>query len=471
VFCIFIFGEIMPTAFFTGPGQLLMAGRCHNIVKWMMWLLYPVTYPISSFLDYIFAHGEHDSTVSRAELGALIALQAADHVSVLDAAAAEAAGSAASSSSGAMGPVQSYGYGSMGEKTPLKTPARAPQLSPVTGSLKQSEVGIMTRILQLAGTTLQDALIPTSKVYSLCCSTRLDKRALAAIAHTGYSRIPVYFEHNRRFVGYILAKSLLDVDPAQALPVSSLPLRQPLVVSPDTSLLSVLDLFKAGRCHIAFVSRSPDAVVRYIQARLQVEQYLDQQSHGIAATAATTAAASATRLRDGCVFSPANINVNAGSSSGDVEVNNAGADGAPSAADVALARELGLAVGGSAQDVALALAEAETQGVITLQDVLQRVFRGHDLHESVMQSGSKYSRAQTPVRGQHSAVHNLSYSAASPNTSAYNSASSSAHKSGDSYQFATGGGDAFNREDNDGQSTGHMRFADDDACLDSLLAK
>jgi len=407
-----------------------MAGRCHNIVKWMMWLLYPITYPISSFLDHLFSHGQHNSSISRAELGAIIAMQAADHVSVLDTmdngnSSDPLGNSAVATDRTPVGPA----YGSMdAAKTPGKTPARAPILSPVTENLKQSEVGIMSSILQLAGTSLREALIPVDGVYCLCGSTRLDRRFLLAIARTGYSRVPVYFEHRRRFVGYILTKSLLEVDPTQCLPVSALPLRQPLIVSPEVSLLSILDMFRTGKCNIAFVCNAPDVAVRYIQHKLQVESYLDQVAQS---TTDVLRSSTAARQRDGCILSPANMDINR-----DIRDRTEDQEGRgdPSVADndmdIELARELnllpasggGVAVSGV---VASALGDMEIIGIITLQDVLQKIFRGHDLYDTVL-SGSKYTRFHTPMRG---TVNNLSYSAASVGPSATSSAFNSAHNS------------------------------------------
>lgn len=472
VFCIFIFGEIFPTAFFTGPGQLLMAGRCHNIVKWMMWLLYPLTYPISSALDYLFSHDEHDSTISRAELSAMIALQSADHVSVLqtegDTAIDIGTDTDIDAAARVHGNINTDQYGGVGvtlnERTPLKTPqvghghthshahahGRAPLMSPVTNNLKQTEVRIMTSILQLAGTTLRHALIPTAHtgtdsgapatVFSLCGSTKLDRRTLLAISRTGYSRVPIYFEHRRRFVGYILTKSLLEVDPADCLPVASLPLRQPLVISPDVSLLHLLDLFKTGRCNIAFISNSPDLTVKYIQHKLQVESYLDQQcarsnsqSYSRAETEALGGPSSENRQHENSILSPVkhfSHNNTCVDSVDDTSLLDS--HGKLSASDIVLARELNLLSGAETEtaitNAAAALKSMEIVGIITLQDVLQKIFGGHHLHDSdSLQSGNKYTRVHTPVR---STVHHLSFSDDSINvsSSAFNSTNNSAVK-------------------------------------------
>lgn len=255
VFSIFVFGEILPTALFTGPDQLVIAGHFHGVVIWMMWLLYPLTYPIGLLLDWMFQHEAEDgAVVTHAEMEAVIDMKAGE---ILPA---------------------HYGGTDARESTPRLPP------SPGTGAnandpLSQAEVEVVSGLLQLAGAPLGAVLIPNSMVYCLAASTRLDRRTQLAIARTGFSRIPVYFEHSRRFVGYILTRSLLEADPALAPAVATLPLRQPLIVPPDMSLLGLLDLFKRGRCHLAFVSRNPDATRTYLQHKLRVEAYLDQQQH------------------------------------------------------------------------------------------------------------------------------------------------------------------------------------------------
>ena len=39
--------------------------------------------------------------------------------------------------------------------------------------------------------------------------------------------------------------------------MNTLSIREPLVIRPDNSLLTVLDLFKKAKCHVAFISRNP----------------------------------------------------------------------------------------------------------------------------------------------------------------------------------------------------------------------
>lgn len=72
---ILFFGEILPSAFFTGPGQLAMAAKMAPLVSSLMIIFWPIAYPISKALDKVFGDEESSSYMSRDELHALMTLQ------------------------------------------------------------------------------------------------------------------------------------------------------------------------------------------------------------------------------------------------------------------------------------------------------------------------------------------------------------------------------------------------------------
>eukprot|EP01041_Mallomonas_annulata_P001029 gene1029-2017_t len=86
------------------------------------------------------------------------------------------------------------------------------------------------------------------------------------ILSSGYSRIPVYNRKDKQHIlGFLLAKSLIVVDPTQRQSLRSLSLREPLVITPSLSLLVMLKKFRAGHSHIAFVSEHPDSALECIR--------------------------------------------------------------------------------------------------------------------------------------------------------------------------------------------------------------
>jgi CBS domain containing-hemolysin-like protein len=73
---VLLFGEIIPSAIFTGPHQLIIASSCASTVNFILILFYPISKPIAMFLDYLFSD-EHAKGVfiPRNELEALMILQ------------------------------------------------------------------------------------------------------------------------------------------------------------------------------------------------------------------------------------------------------------------------------------------------------------------------------------------------------------------------------------------------------------
>jgi metal transporter CNNM len=81
---VLFFGEIIPSAIFTGPDQLQIASKLGPVVKMAMFLLYPVAGPIAKLLDVVL-HGGGDgqeelNAYNRGELSALIRIQYEDRL-------------------------------------------------------------------------------------------------------------------------------------------------------------------------------------------------------------------------------------------------------------------------------------------------------------------------------------------------------------------------------------------------------
>lgn len=57
VFLLLLFGEIIPQAICTGPDQVKIASKIAPLTKFLMWISYPISYPIARLLDSIL--GEH----------------------------------------------------------------------------------------------------------------------------------------------------------------------------------------------------------------------------------------------------------------------------------------------------------------------------------------------------------------------------------------------------------------------------
>lgn len=175
---VLIFGEIIPSAFFTGPNQLITGARLTPLVYTLFALFYPIAFPISKVLDFWFGEEEDSGSISRKELEALVILQGDEHKRLTR--------------------QNTLNYG--GENG-----------SHVEG-LSTHEVQLMTGILKLSKMIVKDAMIAVEKVCMVSSATKLNKKSLQDILESGFSRIPVYFKQNKcHILGYMLVKELIIV--------------------------------------------------------------------------------------------------------------------------------------------------------------------------------------------------------------------------------------------------------------------
>ncbi|KAL7484193.1 hypothetical protein ACHAW6_009829 [Cyclotella cf. meneghiniana] len=72
-----VFGEIIPSAIFTGPDQLLLASRLVTLVKFSMTALHPITTPLVKLMDRLVPNNLNDNEeeYNRAYLSALVRIQ------------------------------------------------------------------------------------------------------------------------------------------------------------------------------------------------------------------------------------------------------------------------------------------------------------------------------------------------------------------------------------------------------------
>jgi metal transporter CNNM len=78
---VLFFGEIIPSAVFTGPNQLQIAARLIPLVNIAITLLLPIAYPIAKLLDWLL-HDEDDTSniYNRGELSALVRIHYEEHL-------------------------------------------------------------------------------------------------------------------------------------------------------------------------------------------------------------------------------------------------------------------------------------------------------------------------------------------------------------------------------------------------------
>lgn len=201
---IVIFGEIIPQSVCVKYG-VQVGALFSPFVLGLMYLTYPLSYPISLLLDYML--GE-------------------DH-------------------------------GTMYKKSGLKTLVTLHRTMGVE-RLNQDEVTIISAVLDLKEKPVANIMTPMNRVYTMSADTILNEKTVEEIFNAGFSRIPIHLPNEpMNFIGMLLVRVLISYDPEDSLPVASFPLATLPETGLDTSCLNILNYFQEGKSHMIVVSEKP----------------------------------------------------------------------------------------------------------------------------------------------------------------------------------------------------------------------
>jgi len=241
---VLLFGEIIPSAIFTGPSQLQIAAFLSPLVFAIRFCFYPIARPLGCLLDYLLG-SEESHRYTKAELKALVRLHKSN-------------------------------------KKPLSEEEEARGLQQLADSLCSDEVTIIQGVLDMRDLQVHDAmrqLGPSnpssgkdvalrSSTYMLSADCIVNVEFLAELVAAGHSRIPVYRGARANVIGILLVKKLIVVDPAHGRKVGSLPLREPVFVSESCNLQDLLNIFQQHKRHFGVVTRDPAACKERVEAGL-----------------------------------------------------------------------------------------------------------------------------------------------------------------------------------------------------------
>ncbi|KAM3382430.1 hypothetical protein BC332_06743 [Capsicum chinense] len=196
------FGEIIPQAICSRYG-LAVGANLVWLVRVLMIICYPISYPIGMVLDTVLGH--HDALFRRAQLKALVSIHGIE-----------------------------AGKG---------------------GELTHDETTIISGALDLTEKTAAEAMTPIESTFSLDVNSKLDWEAIGKILARGHSRVPVYSGDPKNIIGLLLVKSLLTVRAETETPVSSVSIRRMPRVPADMPLYDILNEFQKGSSHMAAVEK------------------------------------------------------------------------------------------------------------------------------------------------------------------------------------------------------------------------
>ncbi|KAF2320745.1 hypothetical protein GH714_030481 [Hevea brasiliensis] len=200
---ILVFGEIIPQSVCSRYG-LAIGATVAPFVRVLMWVCFPVAYPISKLLDFLLGHG-HVALFRRAELKTLVNF-----------------------------------HGNEAGKG---------------GELTHDETTIIAGALELSEKTVGDAMTPISETFAIDINAKLDKYLMNLVLEKGHSRVPVYHEQPTNIIGLILVKNLLTIHPEDETPVKNVTIRRIPRVLESLPLYDILNEFQKGHSHMAVVVR------------------------------------------------------------------------------------------------------------------------------------------------------------------------------------------------------------------------
>jgi metal transporter CNNM len=163
---VLLFGEIIPSAIFTGPSQLKIASFLAPFTWFIIFVLYPIAFPLSKVLDVWLGHDDGMTIFNRKEIYTMMQIQQEE------------------------------------------APKRGIH---VHNTVMNEEVTMIGGALALRDKTVEEVM--TRDVFMLSINEKLTLKTLWKIFHSGCSRIPIYELDRNDVVSVILVKDLLFIDP------------------------------------------------------------------------------------------------------------------------------------------------------------------------------------------------------------------------------------------------------------------
>ncbi|KAG5581305.1 hypothetical protein H5410_051932 [Solanum commersonii] len=195
--------QIIPQSLCSRHG-LTIGATMAPFVRVLVWICFPIAYPIGKLLDYLLGH-QNSGLFRRAELKTLV-----------------------------------HFHGNHAGKG---------------GELTNDETTIIAGALELHEKRAGDAMTPITEIFSIDVDGKLDRDLTNLILEKGHSRIPIYSDQPTNIIGLLLVKNLLTIHPADETLVRNVTIRKIPRVSYTMRLDDILNEFQKGHSHMAVVTR------------------------------------------------------------------------------------------------------------------------------------------------------------------------------------------------------------------------
>lgn len=241
---VLFFGEIIPSAIFSGPNKLAISSKLAPIVQFLLWILCPLAFPIAKVLDKVLHEEGEDGVMQkydRAELSALVRLQYEERNAHM---------------------LKSRHAGILAGLDPSLISNR-----PDNGSVRFVKhidtVNMVEGALEMQSKTAADVMVPLEDVFIISKDLVLDESNILDIYRSGYSRIPVHEPGNKAHIsGVFRTRQIMVLNPDEERELATLPLIQPHCIQPQMNMLNLVNLLQVGATvnkggHLAIVCQDP----------------------------------------------------------------------------------------------------------------------------------------------------------------------------------------------------------------------
>ena len=219
-------GEIIPQAVCTGPNQMKIASILAPFTSFLMYLTYPISYPIAKFMDYfIGVHGKN--RFCNTDLKNVIEIHVNDIIS----------------------------------------------------NLSSNQIDYFTGFLDIMNKKIGELILPINKVLKIDYNSKINKIILKRLIDSGYSRIPVYENNPNNLIGILRMKQLVGKDLSEPRTISQLDIKLslPIHAYEDTLFLDLFDKLKGGKSHMAFIHKKEnDEINDFVHTFSFTEDNLDK---------------------------------------------------------------------------------------------------------------------------------------------------------------------------------------------------
>lgn len=293
---VLFFGEIVPSAVFTGPNQVEVSAKLVPVVKIVMAVLHPIASPIAKLLDHVLHQedevGDIEGDVTegnyfnRGELGALVRIQyeaqLADNRRRKQAnqklvrtltpnrtgPLREQSNVSIQSNTGSSQSHTHHEIREIAKEMTFTKPGPKKMLA-----IHEDEITMIEGALAMTVKVAADVCTPLRRVYALPMDTVLDEETCVSIWSRGFSRIPIYDSANATgedgdgisgIMGVLLSRQLIVMNPNDERPLDTVPLVLPPCISVSMHLVDLINLFQAaggrgkGGLHLAIVCARPE---------------------------------------------------------------------------------------------------------------------------------------------------------------------------------------------------------------------